>query len=70
MLFLWKFINNSKDCVYVFWFKQICDEIAEKVLSAFLKDFKRVQQVCESLLKNLNIFAYYAVEGVIINVMI
>ena len=36
----------------------------------FLKDFKRVQQVCRPLLKSLSMFACHAVEGVMINVVV
>ena len=36
----------------------------------FLKDFKRVQQACRSLLRSFSMFAYHAVEGVIINVIV
>ena len=70
MLFLWEFINNSKNHVHVFWFRQVCDEITEEILSAFLKDFKRVQQACRPLLRSFSMFAYYAVKIVIINVVI
>ena len=70
MLFLWKFINNDKNCVYIFWFKQVCNEIAEKILSVFLKDFKKIQQIYKLLLKNFNIFIYYAVKNVIIDIVI
>ena len=70
MLFLWKFINNSKNHIHAFWLRQICDEVAEEILSVFLKNFKKMQQACESLLRSFSIFAYYAVKDVIINIVI
>ena len=36
----------------------------------FLRNFKRVQQVCEPLLKSFSMFVYYAVEDVMINIVI
>ena len=36
----------------------------------FLKDFKRMQQACRPLSENLNMFAYYTVENVTINIII
>ena len=36
----------------------------------FLRDFKRVQQVCRPVLRSLNTFAHHAVEDVMINVMV
>ena len=70
MLFLWKLINNSKNHIHVFWFRQICNEVAEKVLPVFLKNFKRMQQACRPLLRSLSMFTYHAVEDVTINIVI
>ena len=70
MLFLWKSINNNKNCIYAFWFRQVCDKIAEKVLPAFLRDFKRMQQACRPLLRSFSILVYHTVKDVIINIII
>ena len=70
MPFFWEFINNSKNCIHVFWFRQIYNEITEEILSMFLKDFKRVQQICRPLSESFSTFAYHAVEDVIINIII
>ena len=36
----------------------------------FLRDFKRVQQICESLSESFSMFACYTIENVMINVVI
>ena len=70
MLFLWEPINNSKNCIHAFWFRQVCDKVAEEILPAFLRDFKRVQQACRPLLRSFSMLACHTVEGVTINVVI
>ena len=70
MLFFWKSINNSKNCVHAFQLRQADDEVTEEILPVFLKNFKRMQQICRLLLKSFNMFAHYAVENVTINVII
>ena len=36
----------------------------------FLKNFKRVQQICRPLLRSFSMLVYYAVEDVTINIII